>query len=115
MSATEQLPPTTPPSPKRKAPATKVPTRLSDAARADTAGALRLLETGLDGLSETVAGERLEQYGPNEVSKEQDNAWSQRLWHSVRNPLVILLTVLAIITFSTAHDANDPTATTANL
>ncbi|HEX4119783.1 MAG TPA: magnesium-translocating P-type ATPase, partial [Verrucomicrobiae bacterium] len=115
MSTTEQLPPSATPPPKRKAPVNRISSRLSEAARADTAGALRLMETSSDGLSETAACERLAQCGPNEVSKEKHNAWSQRLLHSVRNPLVILLTVLAIITFATAHDPKDPSATTANL
>ena len=54
-----------------------------------------------------AAAERLEQAGPNEVSKERHNAWTGRLWHAVRNPLVILLTVLAIISFSTAEETSD--------
>ncbi|HEX3717397.1 MAG TPA: magnesium-translocating P-type ATPase [Verrucomicrobiae bacterium] len=114
MIASEQPPPNAPP-PKRKAAVNRASSRLADAAHADTAAALGLMETSPDGLSETAACERLGKYGPNEVSQEQHNAWSQRLLHSVRNPLVILLSVLAIITFATAHDPNDPSATTANL
>ncbi len=107
MPTSEQPTPTAPPPPKRKAPNPKVPSRLIEAARAESVEALRLLETATEGLSEAVAAERLEHYGPNEVSKEKHNVWSQRLWHSVRNPLVILLTVLASISFYTAQETSD--------
>jgi magnesium-transporting ATPase (P-type) len=107
MMTSEQPSPSALPPPKRKASNIRLPSRLAEAARAESAEALRLLETSPEGLSEAVAAERLEQYGPNEVSKEKHNAWSQRLWHSVRNPLVILLTVLAVISFSTAQETSD--------
>jgi magnesium-transporting ATPase (P-type) len=107
MLTSEQPAPSAPPPAKRKAPITRIPSRLAEAARAESAEALRLLGTSLEGLSECVAAERLEQFGPNEVSKEKHNAWSQRLWHSVRNPLVILLSVLAGISFYTAQETSD--------
>ena len=59
------------------------------------------------GLSEEEAAARLEQYGPNEVAQEKQHGWLQRLWIASRNPLVILLTILAIFTFATAGDASD--------
>ncbi|HUD84267.1 MAG TPA: magnesium-translocating P-type ATPase, partial [Candidatus Saccharimonadales bacterium] len=107
MMTSEQPSPSAPPTPKRKTPNTRLPSRLAEAARAEPAEALRLLESSHEGLSEAVAAERLEQYGPNEVSKEKHNAWSQRIWHAVRNPLVILLTVLATISFYTAQETSD--------
>ncbi|HEX3989487.1 MAG TPA: cation-transporting P-type ATPase, partial [Verrucomicrobiae bacterium] len=107
MTTSEQPPPSAPPPPKRKAPNIRLPSRLTEAARAEAAEALKLLETSLDGLAESVAAGRLEQYGPNEVSKEKHNVWSQRFWHSVRNPLVILLSVLAGISFYTAQELSD--------
>ncbi|MGD0812791.1 MAG: magnesium-translocating P-type ATPase [Verrucomicrobiota bacterium] len=93
--------------PKRKAPGGKLSSCLADAARLETAEALRLLETSAEGLSETVACERLEEVGPNEVSREKRHDWLVRLWHAVRNPLVILLSILAIITFATAGEPSD--------
>jgi len=99
-------PPATP-QPKRKASAARIPSRLAEAARMETAEALRLLETSSDGLTETVACERLEKFGPNEVSREQRHDWLVRFWHAVRNPLVILLSVLAGITFYTAEEPSD--------
>jgi P-type Mg2+ transporter len=70
-----------------------------DAATKDSAEVLRLLGTSTVGLTEEEAAARLEQYGPNEVGREQHEGWLQRLYIAVRNPLVILLTVLAVISF----------------
>jgi Mg2+-importing ATPase len=58
-------------------------------------------------LSESEAAARLEQYGPNEVAQEKSHGWLMRLWVAVRNPLVILLAVIATITFATASEASD--------
>ena len=101
------------PPPKRKAPNIRMPSRLAEAARMEGSEALKLLGSSMDGLTEAAAAERLEQFGPNEVSREKRNDWLGRLWHAARNPLVILLSVLAIITFWTAPDP-DPQTTTAN-
>ena len=60
---------------------------------------LQQLRTSPAGLSEEEAATRLEQYGPNEVGQEKKHDWMWRLWVAVRNPLVILLTVLAISDF----------------
>jgi Mg2+-importing ATPase len=92
---------------KRKAPNVRLSSRLAEAARMDATEALRLVETSLDGLTETVACERLEQVGPNEVSREKRHDWLVRFWHAVRNPLVILLSILAVITFATAEQPSD--------
>ena len=68
---------------------------LRDAAMDETASVLERLRSSPSGLSEAEAAERLEQYGPNEVAQERKHEWLHRLWVAVRNPLVILLTVLA--------------------
>src|SRR5271163_1123558 len=73
-----------------------------DAATQETTEILQRLNTSPAGLSEEEAAERLEVFGPNEVGQEKKHDWLWRLWVAVRNPLVILLTVLAIITFATA-------------
>ena len=70
-----------------------------DAATKDSAEVLRLLGTSPAGLTEEEAAARLEQYGPNEVGREKHEGWLQRLYIAARNPLVILLTILAIISF----------------
>ena len=73
----------------------------------ETAEILQRLNTSPTGLSEEEAAERLEVFGPNEVAQEKQHGWLRRLWVAVRNPLVILLTILAIITFATAEASSD--------
>jgi Mg2+-importing ATPase len=70
-----------------------------DAATKDSAEVLRLLGSSPAGLTEDEAAARLEQYGPNEVGRERHEGWLQRLYIAARNPLVILLLVLATISF----------------
>jgi Mg2+-importing ATPase len=78
---------------------------LRDAATQETAAVLQSLNTSTAGLSETEAEARLAQYGPNEVGQESRHEWLHRLWVAVRNPLVVLLTVLATLSFiSYFHD-----------
>ena len=60
---------------------------------------LQRLGTSLSGLSEEEASARLEKYGLNEVAHEKQQSWLYRLYIAARNPLVILLTILAIISF----------------
>ena len=62
---------------------------------------LQRLGTSPAGLTEEEAAARLEKYGPNEVAHEKQQSWLQRLYIAARNPLVILLTVLAILSFAT--------------
>ena len=62
---------------------------------------LEQLGTSPAGLTEEEAAERLERYGPNEVAAEKQQGWLQRLYVAGRNPLVILLTVLASVSFAT--------------
>ncbi len=71
------------------------------AATRETAEILQRLGTTPAGLSEDEAAERLEVFGPNEVAHERKHEWLHRLWVAVRNPLVILLTVLAILSYAT--------------
>ena len=72
-----------------------------DAATQETAEILQRLNTSLTGLSEEEAAERLEVFGPNEVAHERKHEWLHRLWLAVRNPLVILLTILATVSYAT--------------
>jgi Mg2+-importing ATPase len=53
------------------------------------------------GLTEAEAAERVQKYGPNEVAYEKKHSWWHRLYTAARNPLVILLTVLAVLSFAT--------------
>src|SRR5690349_20198229 len=72
-----------------------------DAATQETAEILQRLNTSLAGLSEEEAAERLEVFGANEVAHERKHEWLHRLWLAVRNPLVILLTILATVSYAT--------------
>ena len=80
---------------------------MHDAATCQTAELLQRLNTTPNGLSEEEAAERLEIFGPNEVGQEKQHGWFYRLWVAIRNPLVILLAVIAAITFATAQEASD--------
>jgi Mg2+-importing ATPase len=59
------------------------------------------LETRLEGLSQSEADSRLKKYGPNEIAREKRQSGLMRLLSNVKNPLVILLTALGIISFLT--------------
>lgn len=63
--------------------------------------ALRTLESSPDGLSTEQAQERLERFGPNTVTQEVQFRQLRLLAHALANPLVILLTILAIISILT--------------
>ncbi len=90
------------PQKKGTAVAVKVAPVLDQAAHADRDQVFALLQTREAGLSDAEAAERLEQHGPNDVGQEKERGWLWRLGMAVRNPLVILLSVLATITFATA-------------
>ena len=70
-----------------------------EVAAKDAAEVLQQLDVSSAGLKEEEAAARLEKHGPNEVAREKRHGWLQRLYVAARNPLVILLTVLAIISF----------------
>jgi P-type Mg2+ transporter len=72
-----------------------------EAAGKEIAAVLESLQTSATGLTEEEAAARLERYGPNDVAHEKREGWLQRLYVAARNPLVILLTVLAILAFAT--------------
>jgi P-type Mg2+ transporter len=79
----------------------RTPELVRDAATKDIAELFERLKTSPTGLSEEEAAERLEVFGPNEVAQEAKHTWLWRLWTATRNPLVILLTVLAILSYAT--------------
>ncbi len=70
-------------------------------ARVDADKGLSALESGVDGLSTAEAALRLKQYGPNEIAQEKKKNILVRLSDNAKNPLVILLTVLAAVSFAT--------------
>ena len=78
-----------------------------EAASKETVELLQSLGSSPSGLTEEEAARRLEEHGPNEVAREKQQNWVQRLYVAARNPLVILLTILAVLTFATAQTRSD--------
>jgi Mg2+-importing ATPase len=74
---------------------------LVEAARLEPDEVCQKLETSTAGLTQLEAEQRLEKYGPNEVAQEREHGWAWRLLMACRNPLVILLTGLAIVSLAT--------------
>jgi Mg2+-importing ATPase len=86
---------------RRPAAKMQVSAELVQAARADVASVYASLRTGPDGLSEEEAADRLRQYGPNVIGHERRFPRLRLLLHAVANPLVILLSLLATVSFLT--------------
>jgi P-type Mg2+ transporter len=80
---------------------TEVSKELLEKSRKDIDTVLKELETRLDGLSLSEADSRLKKYGPNEIAREKRQSGLMRLLGNVKNPLVILLTALGVISFLT--------------
>ncbi len=75
--------------------------QLLEKARADTDTVLKELESQLDGLSEAEADSRLEQVGTNEIAREKRQSALMRLLSNIRNPLVLLLMALGVLSYLT--------------
>ncbi|HVT38465.1 MAG TPA: cation-transporting P-type ATPase, partial [Gemmatimonadaceae bacterium] len=75
--------------------------RVLTVARSPVEEALRLCASQAVGLTQDEAATRLAQYGPNQIGSERPVRWYTRLLHTIRNPLVILLSVLAVISVAT--------------
>jgi len=73
--------------------------RLLEWAAMDLAEALRLLKTSERGLSTSQARELLAHYGPNVISRERPHGWLRMLLGNFRNPFIILLCALAVVSF----------------
>ncbi len=74
---------------------------ISEAAARESAEVLQSLGTSAQGLTEAEAREKLAQHGANEVGVEKKHEWLRRMWTAARNPLVVLLTVLATLSYLT--------------
>jgi len=75
--------------------------QLLEKARADGDAVLKELESQLTGLSAAEAESRLKRYGLNEIAREKHQSPLMRLVDNVKNPLVILLTALGILSYLT--------------
>src|SRR5438552_3327244 len=76
---------------------------LTEAACADAKAVMQMfaIATVPEGLTSEEAAARLEKHGPNEVAQEKPRGWLWRLGQACRNPLVVLLSALAILSFAT--------------
>ena len=81
--------------------AIRVSPLLVEAGRAEVSEVLEKLGTSPAGLTEAEAEERRETHGPNEVAQETQHGWPWRLMLALRNPLVILLGALAVVSYAT--------------
>ncbi len=72
-----------------------------DASRKEGEELLRDLRTSLNGLTQAEAEERARTTGPNEIAQERKQGWLVRVLKIIRNPLVILLTILSAVSFLT--------------
>ncbi|HEV2354216.1 MAG TPA: cation-transporting P-type ATPase, partial [Puia sp.] len=61
----------------------------------------RVLSSSPAGLTAREAAARLDQYGPNEITHEKHLAWHSLLFKCVQNPLVALLSFLAVVSYLT--------------
>jgi len=89
-------------------PAIRVSPLVLEAAALDVEKVYGRLATGAEGLTTGDAEKRLAEHGPNVLASDHRPSFARLLWHSVVNPLVILLGVLATVSFSTS----DPRAGT---
>jgi Mg2+-importing ATPase len=87
--------------PGRAAVAAGLTARLLEAAAAENEKLFSAHVTSATGLSEEEAEQRLEKYGQNAVAQEEGHSWRNLLVMAVLNPLVILLSLLAILSAAT--------------
>ncbi len=79
----------------------KVSDQLLEMACKEPDAVLKELESQSNGLSMAEAEARVKREGLNEIAREQRQSPLMRLWDNVRNPLVILLTGLGILSYLT--------------
>jgi Mg2+-importing ATPase len=81
--------------------ATQISGELLGKARVDQETVLKELASRLDGLTQAEADARLKQVGPNEIAREKHQSGLMRLLSNVKNPLVLLLTALGVLSYLT--------------
>src|SRR5689334_24976179 len=81
--------------------ATAPGSRLLDAASGTQDESLLLAESTVGGLTTAEAARRLALHGPNEIAAQRRVGALRRLLHALRNPLVILLALLATVSLLT--------------
>jgi P-type Mg2+ transporter len=74
---------------------------LTELAYAEVSSVFTKLETTSQGLSNAEVEARIAKYGPNAVAIEKRRGWWWRLFGAACNLLVILLAILAAVSFAT--------------
>ena len=74
---------------------------LAEVARLEKQLVFTRMKTSSEGLSEIDASRRLKVAGLNVIAEDKHRGWPWHLLTAMRNPLVILLIVLATISFAT--------------
>ena len=75
--------------------------QLLEKAHADTDTVLKELKSQPDGLSDAEADSRLKQVGTNEIAREKRQSALMRLLVNIKNPLVLLLLALGVLSYLT--------------
>ncbi len=75
--------------------------QLLDKARKDNDAVLKELKSRLTGLSVAEANGRIKRYGLNEIAREKRQSPLRRLLDNVKNPLIILLATLGVLSYFT--------------
>jgi len=95
------LPPTQTQTPKLHPNGAHASAELMPLARAEADAVLAALGSRADGLSPAEVEARVRTFGPNDIAREKKISLGRRLLDNVKNPLVILLTALGVISFVT--------------
>lgn len=74
---------------------------LAEIARLEKDQVFTRMRTSPEGLSNADSAKRLAEAGPNVIAEDKHRGWPWHLLTAIRNPLVILLAVLATISFGT--------------
>jgi len=74
---------------------------LLEKARTDADVLLKELESRLIGLSAAEADARLKKFGTNEIAREKRQSILMRLFDNLKNPLVLLLSALGVLSYLT--------------
>ena len=86
---------------KPKASSISVSPILMELAYAENTDVFTKLKTSSNGLAGAEVDARMGEYGPNDVAIEKQGGWLSRLFKATRNLLVILLAILATVSFAT--------------
>jgi P-type Mg2+ transporter len=101
MISNLQIPPDPQLRTKPKAASIAVSPILMESAYLEKGDVFTKMKTSPGGLTKTDAEERLIKHGPNAVALEKQRSWLWRLFKATRNLLVILLAILATVSFAT--------------